>query len=86
MTLGTTSITRKGQLTVPQQVRNLLGLSRGDKVTFVEDNGKIVVRRDTSIVARTAGSVRTPVKDHTAEELREVTEIEIAEEAIFRSS
>ncbi|MDR0854618.1 MAG: AbrB/MazE/SpoVT family DNA-binding domain-containing protein [Clostridiales Family XIII bacterium] len=34
-------ITSKGQLTVPVDIRRKLNLSTGDKVVFVEDEGRI---------------------------------------------
>ena len=33
----------KGQLTVPKDVRSALGLSNGDKVTFIVDNNKAII-------------------------------------------
>lgn len=37
--MPTSTLTSKGQITLPQQVRKTLGLSVGDKVDFVEDAG-----------------------------------------------
>ncbi len=53
-------LTSKGQVTVPKQVRDALGLQEGDEVLFR-------VERDRAIVAKTphflelAGSVAVPV-------------------------
>ena len=38
------SISSKGQVTVPQEVRNRLGLSAGDRVEFVVENGQTAIR------------------------------------------
>jgi antitoxin PrlF len=38
------TITSKGQLTVPQEIRKRLGLATGDRVEFVVDEGRTVIR------------------------------------------
>lgn len=44
------SISSKGQVTVPQEIRNRLGLVAGDRVDFVIDGNQTVIRpsRDDS--------------------------------------
>ena len=40
------SVTEKGQATIPIGIRKRLGLKKGDKVVFdVEKNGKVVVKK-----------------------------------------
>ena len=39
------TITAKGQTTVPKPVRNALGLSEGDQIAFRVDGGAVTVRR-----------------------------------------
>lgn len=36
-------ISSKGQITIPIEVRKKLNLKEGDKVIFIEENGKIVI-------------------------------------------
>lgn len=38
------TISSKGQITVPQEIRNRLGLSPGDRVEFVVENDRTVIR------------------------------------------
>jgi len=38
------TISSKGQITVPQEIRNRLGLSAGDRVEFVVDGDQTVIR------------------------------------------
>jgi antitoxin PrlF len=38
------TISSKGQVTVPQQIRNRLGLSAGDRVEFVIEGERTVIR------------------------------------------
>ena len=37
-------MTSKGQITIPQEVRQRLGLKQGDQVEFVTENGKMVIK------------------------------------------
>jgi len=48
-------ITRKGQVTVPAEIRRALGLQEGDKVAFVLEAGQARLIRAGSVAARTAG-------------------------------
>ena len=74
------TLTSKGQLTVPQRVREALGLEAGDKVDFVADpmgGYRVVpVRRDvTTLRGRFAGRVQAPV---TLVAMRDAIEAEAA--------
>ena len=33
----------KGQVTIPKDIRTLLGISEGDRVSFVVENGKVTI-------------------------------------------
>jgi len=46
--LGTAKITSKGRISLPKTVRAALCVSKGDCVTFIVDDGKIVVEASTS--------------------------------------
>lgn len=45
-------ISSKGQVTVPKSIRNLLNLSEGDRVAFIEENGKVVITKASLIALR----------------------------------
>jgi AbrB family looped-hinge helix DNA binding protein len=82
------TVTSKGQVTVPVEVRRLLGLKPQDKVAFLvqEHQGevKVQVLRAGSIVARTAGAFKREGPPPTAEELRVEAEIAWAEDVMGR--
>ena len=42
-------ITSKGQITLPIAIRRKLGLEKGDKVVFLEEQGRIVLLKSTAI-------------------------------------
>ena len=37
-------ISSKGQITIPKEVRKKLNLKEGDKVLFIEEDGKVVIQ------------------------------------------
>lgn len=41
---NSSTISSKGQITVPQQIRKRLGLAPGDRVEFVVEEGRTVIR------------------------------------------
>jgi len=55
------SISSKGQVTVPQEVRNRLGLSAGDRVEFVIEGERTLIRpsRTTSPFDKYKGALAT---------------------------
>ena len=42
-------ITSRGQITIPIDIRKKLGVREGDKVVFIEDQGRIVVANAAKI-------------------------------------
>lgn len=50
-----TTVTRKGQVTVPKQIRDALGINAGTQVAFE-------VNKDGEVVLRKAGQTRRKVK------------------------
>ena len=63
--MPTSTVTTKGQITLPRDVRQALGLDAGDKVDFLEVEGgfKLVpLRKDVrALKGRFAGRVEQPV-------------------------
>jgi len=78
------TITAKGQVTIPIAVRKLLGVAPHDRIAFVVDGGTVQLKRKSSAVARTAGVFKSAEPPLTAKELREAAADAIAEEAIQR--
>lgn len=78
------TVRRKGQITIPAEVRKNLALEAGDKVAFVVEDGKVGLEPAGSWVARTAGIFRGRGPVLTAEELRDVAEQAWADESVER--
>ena len=55
MSSGTTTVTRKGQITIPSEVRRALGLKEGDRITVTQEDGRAIITRAQSVTERTRG-------------------------------
>ena len=78
-------VTRKGQVTLPAEIRDQLGIRQGDKVAFsVEDpeEGLIVVRTVRSIAESTFGAVEPRKRPEDFQELRQAFEDAVVDEAM----
>lgn len=62
MTLST--ITSKGQTTIPKEIRDALGLKAGDKVRFtLLPNGKVIMRPKNRSIKDLAGILYDPDRE-----------------------
>lgn len=57
--MQTSSVTRKGQVTIPAPVRKKLGLRQGDRVAFVDEDDKVVLMPVQNDVRAAFGLVST---------------------------
>lgn len=56
-----TTMTTKGQVTVPKEIRDRLGLKSGDKMAFtLLSDGTVVMRPKTRRLVELAGSLTRP--------------------------
>ena len=80
----TSVITRKGQITIPAEIRRALSLNEGDRVAFEVEEDRIRIARRGSVVARTAGALKSDMPMLSPEEEREAGERAIAEDVVER--
>lgn len=80
---NTSTITKKGQITIPKDIRDDLSLSPSQKVTFYKDGDRIIVVPVTPI-SELAGSLKNKSKNATKDlkEIRKKVQEDIAENAI----
>jgi len=45
-------ITLRGQITIPVEIRKKLGVKDGDKVIFLEENGRIIMENSVKIALK----------------------------------
>lgn len=73
--MAKTTLTSKGQVTIPKSIRDRLGLDAGDRLDFrIDAEGRIVVERDTrEALGRIPGLLQHLARDEpvTIEEMDE---------------
>jgi AbrB family looped-hinge helix DNA binding protein len=81
-------ITRKGQITIPANIRRRWDVKEGDRVKFIEDGEDVKIVPVGDVVARTAGIAGKYREDPapTINELKEAMERAIAEDVVARMS
>ena len=66
------TVTSKGQVTVPQSIRRRLGIRPGDRLSFaVRDDGVIEVQAETGDLMALAGSMKPKVTGVTLDDMDE---------------
>lgn len=75
-------VTRKGQVTVPAEIREVLGLKQGDRVAFLLDGQEVRLTPSDSVIARTAGALKSEMPALSPRAEREAFERGVAEEVM----
>ncbi|HZQ98918.1 MAG TPA: type II toxin-antitoxin system PrlF family antitoxin [Chloroflexota bacterium] len=78
------TMTTKGQVTIPAEVRRLLGFKPHDKVAFVVDDGQVRLERALGVIERTAGIFKGALPPMTDDEEDEMIEQAIVEDVMER--
>lgn len=69
------TVTSRGQVTLPKEVREALRLDVGDRVSFlVRDDGVVEIRPETVDLRELVGSLGVKGKRLTAEEMNEIVQ------------
>ena len=69
--MSTATITSKGQITIPKEIRALLDLHSGDKIKFiVEDTGEVRFLPATQEISTLKGIIAKPKKAVTVEAMK----------------
>jgi AbrB family looped-hinge helix DNA binding protein len=84
MTEQSSTLTSKGQVTIPVAIRRLLGVGPKDKISFEVEQGTVRIKRRGSVVEQTAGALRSSQPRVSPEQERAATEQAIAEEVVAR--
>ncbi len=77
----TSNVTTKGQVTIPVDIRRMLGLIPRSKVSFIVKDNEVKITPAQSVVAATAGILKSNYPRYTIEEETAAAEEAIAEEA-----
>lgn len=82
-------MTRKGQITIPAEIRRRMGLQTGDKVAVIlspDEEKEAVLRPASSVAQRTFGAVAPRQRPEDFKALRQAFMEEQAEEVMKESS
>ncbi|HSH48443.1 MAG TPA: AbrB/MazE/SpoVT family DNA-binding domain-containing protein [Halomonas sp.] len=70
--MTTSTLTSKGQVTIPAQVRASLGVGAGDRIEFVEvEKGKFTILAVNRPVQELKGMIRKPKRPVSIEEMND---------------
>jgi antitoxin PrlF len=64
------TITAKGQVTIPAEIRKALGLKPGGKIAFILNQGEVKLEPSSSMLRTGFGAVRPRKKPEDFKELR----------------
>jgi len=81
-----TTLTTKGQVTIPAEIRARLGLKPRDKVVFDLDGDTARLRKAESKIAAMYGSVKPRNRPEDFRKLREEFEKGVAEEVLSETT
>lgn len=71
--MSTSTVTSKGQTTIPKDVRKRLNLHPGDRLEFViDEDGRVLVLPASVDAAELAGMLKRPAKTVTVAEMNQV--------------
>ena len=82
-------VTRKGQITLPAEIRRSLGIKEGDKVAVSLGNSEeapVILRPMHSVAEATFGAVRPRKRPEDFQELRRQFEEGVVEEVMDEAS
>jgi len=69
--MATAVLTSKGQITIPKQVREVLGVTTGDRVEFIEvEKGVFSMVAATRDIRELKGSILKPSKPVSIEDMK----------------
>ena len=65
------TITSKGQVTIPKEVRQVLGLEVGDRLAFeVRDDGVVEIHPETVDIMSLCGIIKPKIRGVTIEKMK----------------
>jgi AbrB family looped-hinge helix DNA binding protein len=76
------SVSTKGQVTIPQEIREQLGISPGDRVWISVEDSRIVMRPADLSIRAGYGSIPSLGKRLTDDEITEIAAAEAVDDAI----
>ncbi|MFB5269575.1 AbrB/MazE/SpoVT family DNA-binding domain-containing protein [Paenibacillus enshidis] len=77
-------ISSKGQVTIPKSIRDALNLSEGDRVAFVQDEGKVIITKASLLALRELqDALSKDAKEHSISEQDVLDELKRVREELW---
>ncbi len=76
------TITRKGQTTIPKPIRELLGLKPNDKIFYLVEDNKVILKPMRGDILELRGSVKPRKTPEDLEQIRKIVKIKMAKRLI----
>ena len=84
--MSISTVTSKGQTTLPRDVREALALKPGDKVVYIVENGSVRLKAAASVIAELQGAFKKPgLPAQDLDAARDLFEIESARRSTLRT-
>jgi AbrB family looped-hinge helix DNA binding protein len=71
--MPTSTLTSKGQITIPKEIRDALGLKEHDRVSFVKRGDEILIKPIKGSILDLKGVVKPRKRPENFEKIREAT-------------
>lgn len=75
-------VSSKGQLTIPKMIRDYLGISAGDRVTFIIRDGEVIFYPVKGTLLDLRGSIKRAGHAQNFDDVRNTVKGEIAKKAV----
>jgi len=75
-------VSSKGQLTIPKMIRDYLGISAGDRVTFITRDGEVIFFPVKGTLLDLRGSIKYAGHKEDFDDVRIIVKEEIAKKAV----
>lgn len=79
--MSTSTLTSKGQVTIPKEIRNALGLKDHDRVSFIRRGDEVVIKPVKGDIISLRGSVRPKRRPEDFDKVRRIARKKMAEKA-----
>ena len=71
MNIKIVKVSDKGQIAIPQEIRESLGIDKGDEIVIIQDSGKVLIEKASNLAKKLEDDFKD-VKKLTELSLREV--------------
>ena len=83
--MSISTLTKKGQVTIPKEIRNILGIKEHDKVMFIKKDGDIIVKHIKGDIFDLRGSLKQKKDSEDFEKIRNIARKSAAKKIIEES-